>query len=82
VTDRSTWLTFKDRGELKLLVAGDQRLINQYSVMLVNPQRHPQVKSDLATAFIEWLTSPEGQDTIAGYKVGGEQLFFPNYAKP
>lgn len=82
VTDRSTWLTFKDRRELEILAAGDHRLINQYSVMLVNPARHPQVKSELGMAFIEWLTSPEGQDTIAGYKVEGEQLFFPNYAKP
>jgi tungstate transport system substrate-binding protein len=82
LTDRGTWLKFSNRRDLKIVVAGDRRLINQYSVMLVNPVRHPQVKEELGMAFIDWLTSPDGQAAIAGYKVAGEQLFFPNYAKP
>jgi tungstate transport system substrate-binding protein len=82
LTDRSTWLIFEDHRNLKIVVEGDQRLINQYSVILVNPALHPQVKSDPGTAFIEWVTSRDGQDTIASYKVKSEQLFFPNYARP
>jgi tungstate transport system substrate-binding protein len=77
-TDRGTWLAFRNRGELTILVAGDQRLFNQYGVMLVNPARHPHVKKDLGQAFVEWVISPEGQQTIATYKIGGEQLFYPN----
>jgi tungstate transport system substrate-binding protein len=79
LTDRATWLKFNDGRALKIVVSGDPRLMNQYAVILVNPALHPKVKSDLGTAFIEWLTSREGQDTIASYKVEGEQVFFPNY---
>jgi tungstate transport system substrate-binding protein len=78
LTDRGTWLSFNNRGELGLLVQGDPRLFNQYGVMLVNPARHPYVKKDLGQAFIEWLVSPSGQAAIAAYKIGGEQLFFPD----
>jgi tungstate transport system substrate-binding protein len=79
LTDRGTWLNFKNRGELTILVEGDQRLFNQYGVMLVNPQKHPHVKVAEGRAFIDWITSKEGQDAIAAYKINGEQLFFPNY---
>ncbi len=78
LTDRGTWLNFKNRGELAVLVQGDQRLFNQYGVMVVNPARHAHVKADLAQAFGDWVVSPAGQAAIAGYKIGGEQLFFPN----
>ncbi|MFN0299464.1 MAG: extracellular solute-binding protein [Burkholderiales bacterium] len=78
LADRSTWLAFKNRGELTVLVEGDQRLFNQYGVMLVNPARHPHVKKDLGQQFVDWIVSPEGQQAIAGYKINGEQLFFPN----
>ena len=78
LTDRGTWLSFKNRGELAIAVEGDQRLFNQYGVMLVNPARHPHVKKEMGEAFIHWLISPEGQKAIAEYKIGGEQLFFPN----
>jgi tungstate transport system substrate-binding protein len=78
LTDRATWLAFRNRGELVALVEGDRRLFNQYGVILVNPARHAHVKKDMAQAFIDWLVSPEGQQAIAGYKVGGDQLFFPN----
>jgi tungstate transport system substrate-binding protein len=77
LTDRGTWLSFKNRGELAVIVEGDQRLFNQYGVMLVSPARHPHVKKVEGMAFIDWLTSREGQSAIAGYKIGGEQLFFP-----
>jgi len=77
-TDRGTWLSFKNRGELVIVVEGDQRLFNQYGVMLVNPARHSHVKKDLGQAFVEWVISPEGQKTIAAYKIGVDQLFFPN----
>lgn len=77
--DRGTWLNFKNRADLDILVEGDVRLFNQYGVMLVNPERHKHVKVADAKAFIDWLTSREGQAAIAGYKIGGEQLFFPNY---
>jgi len=79
---RGTWLSFKNRADLKILVEGDKRLFNQYGVMLVNPERHPNVKRAWGQAFIDWLTSPTGQQTIAGYKIAGEQLFFPNYKPP
>jgi len=78
LSDRGTWISFKNRGELAVAVEGDKRLFNQYGVMLVNPARHPNVKKDLGQAFVDWVISPEGQKTIAGYKIGGEQLFFPN----
>lgn len=77
-TDRGTWLSFKNRGELIVLVEGDQRLFNQYGVMLVNPARHAHVKKELGQAFVDWVVSAEGQQTIAGYKIGGESLFVPN----
>ena len=78
LADRGTWLSFKNRGELTILVEGDRRLFNQYGVMLVNPQKHPNVKKDLGQTFVDWLISPRGQATIAAYKIDGEQLFFPN----
>ena len=79
LTDRATWAAFRDRRHLRIIVDGDPRLINQYSVLLVNPARYPQVKSTLGMAFIAWLTSTEGQDMIASYKLGGQQVFFPDY---
>ena len=81
LTDRGTWLNFKNRGELAILVEGDQKLFNPYGVMLVNPAKHPHVKKADGLVFIDWLTSPEGQGVIAGYKIGGEQLFFPDAKK-
>jgi tungstate transport system substrate-binding protein len=78
LSDRGTWLSFKNRARLTIVVQGDRRLFNQYGVMLVNPQKHPNVKAQLAQAFVDWLISPAGQDAIAGYRVNGEQLFFPN----
>ena len=81
LSDRATWLTFKNRGDLVILVQGDPKLFNQYGVMLVNPAKYPQVKKAEGQAFIDWLISKDGQDTIASYKVGGEQLFFPNAKK-
>jgi tungstate transport system substrate-binding protein len=78
LTDRGTWLSFKNRGDLIVAVEGDKKLFNQYGVMLVNPQKHPNVKKDLGQAFIDWLISPEGQKAIADYKINGEQLFYPN----
>jgi tungstate transport system substrate-binding protein len=78
LSDRGTWLSFKNKGELAVLTEGDKRLFNQYSVMLVNPEKHPTVKAKDGQAFVDWLISPKGQETIANYKVGGEQLFFPN----
>lgn len=80
-TDRGTWLSFKNRGDLVIVVEGDTKLFNQYGVMLVNPTKHPHVKRDLGQAFIDWIVSPEGQTAIAGYKIDGQQLFFPNYRK-
>jgi tungstate transport system substrate-binding protein len=82
LADRGTWLSFKNRGELVVLVEGDWRLFNQYGVMLVNPAKHPHVKQAEGQAFVEWVLSDEGQQAIASYKVGGEQLFFPNARKP
>jgi len=78
LADRGTWLNFKNRDDLVILVEGDQRLFNQYGVMVVNPAKHPHVKKDLAQAFADWVVSPAGQAAIAGYKIGGEQVFFPN----
>ena len=77
-TDRGTWLAFKNRGELVIAVEGDRRLLNQYGVMLVNPAKHAHVKKEFGQAFIDWIVSAEGQQTIAAYKIGGDQLFFPN----
>jgi tungstate transport system substrate-binding protein len=79
LADRGTWLAFKNRGDLAILVEGDQKLFNQYGIMLVNPAKHAHVKQDLGNAFISWVVSPAGQKAIAEYKIGGEQLFFPNY---
>jgi len=78
LADRGTWLAFKNRGDLTIVVQGDKRLFNQYGVMLVNPAKHPSVKKDLGQAFIDWVISPEGQKVIADYKINGEQLFYPN----
>jgi tungstate transport system substrate-binding protein len=78
LTDRATWISFKNRGDLAILVEGDQRLFNQYGVILVNPGKHQHVKKDLGQAFIDWVVSSDGQQAIAAYKIGGEQLFFPN----
>jgi len=78
LADRGTWLTFKDRGDLTILVEGDPRLINQYGVIVVNPTRNPQARREFAQAFADWLLFQEGQKTIASFRVGGEQLFFPN----
>jgi len=82
LTDRGTWLSFKNRGDLKVLVEGDKTLFNQYGVMVVNAERHPHVKAALAQGFADWITSPAGQAAIAGYRIGGEQLFFPNAPRP
>jgi tungstate transport system substrate-binding protein len=81
LTDRGTWLSFKNRGELVVLVEGDTRLFNQYGVMVVNPARHPQVKVAEAQKFVDWIVSPAGQAAIASYRIGGEQLFFPNASR-
>jgi tungstate transport system substrate-binding protein len=78
LADRGTWLSFKNRAELVVLVEGDTRLFNQYGVMLVNPAKHTHVKKDLGRKFIDWLVSPAGQASIAAYRIEGEQLFFPN----
>ena len=78
LSDRGTWLNFKNRGQLTIVVQGDKRLFNQYGVMLVNPAKHPTVKKDLGQKFIDWLVSPRGQQVIASYNIGGEPLFFPN----
>ncbi len=81
LADRGTWLNFKNRGELAILVEGDTRLFNQYGVIAVNPAKHPHVKAADAQKFVDWVVSPAGQGVIAGYKIGGEQLFFPNATK-
>jgi tungstate transport system substrate-binding protein len=82
LSDRGTWISFKNRGDLAVAVEGDNRLFNQYGVILVNPQKHPHVKQALGQAFIDWLISPEGQKIIADYKIGGQQLFFPDATIP
>jgi len=82
ISDRGTWLAFKNRGDLAILVEGDKRLNNQYGVMLVNPDKHPSVKKELGQTFVDWLISPAGQKAIAEYKINGEQLFFPNAGQP
>jgi tungstate transport system substrate-binding protein len=78
LADRGTWLNFKNRADLAVLVEGDTRLFNQYGVMVVNPAKHPHVKADTAQKFVDWVTSAPGQASIAGYKIGGESVFFPN----
>ncbi len=82
LSDRGTWLNFGNRRDLVIVVEGDRRLFNQYGVMLVNPARHPAVKADLGQRLINWLISPEGQATVAGYRINGEQLFFPDVDRP
>jgi len=82
LADRGTWLAFKNRGELTILVEGDKRLFNQYGVMLVDPEKHPNVKKELGQQFIDWLVSQTGQKAIADYKINGEQLFYPNAGDP
>jgi tungstate transport system substrate-binding protein len=81
LADRGTWLNFKNRADLGVLVEGDKRLFNQYGVMVVNPAKHPQVKVADAQKFVDWVISPVGQNVLAAYKIGGEQLFFPNANK-
>jgi tungstate transport system substrate-binding protein len=81
LSDRGTWISFKNRGDLDIVVEGDKRLFNQYGVMLVNPEKFPSVKKELGQAFVDWLISGEGQAVIAGYKIDGQQLFFPNAEK-
>ena len=78
LADRGTWLNFKNRGELAILVEGDEKLFNQYGVIVVNPEKHPHVKAAEAQKFVDWVISQDGQNAIANYRIGGEQLFFPN----
>jgi tungstate transport system substrate-binding protein len=80
LSDRGTWLSFKNKGDLQIAVEGDERLFNQYGIILVNPAKHPSVKRELGQAFIDWVVSPDGQQAIRDYKIGGQQLFFPNAA--
>jgi tungstate transport system substrate-binding protein len=78
LSDRATWINYKNKGDLQILVEGDKRMFNQYGVMLVNPAKHPSIKKDLGQQFIDWLVSSDGQKAIADYKINGEQLFYPN----
>jgi tungstate transport system substrate-binding protein len=82
LSDRGTWLSFRNKRDLVVVVEGDKRLFNQYGIMLVNPQKHPSVKKELGQQFIDWLISPGGQAAIAAYKINGEQLFYPNASDP
>jgi tungstate transport system substrate-binding protein len=82
LSDRGTWIHYKNKGDLAILVEGDKRMFNQYGVMLVNPEKHPNVKKELGQQFIDYLISPEGQKDIANYKINGEQLFYPNANEP
>jgi tungstate transport system substrate-binding protein len=82
LSDRGTWIHFKNKGDLAILVEGDKRMFNQYGVMLVNPEKHPNVKKELGQQFIDYLISPQGQEDIANYKIDGEQLFYPNASDP
>ena len=82
ISDRGTWISFKNQADLVIAVEGDKRLFNQYGVMLVNPAKHPHVKKELGQQFVDWLVSPEGQKAIADYKIDGQQLFFPNADTP
>ena len=81
LSDRGTWISFRNRADLDIIVEGDKRLFNQYGIMLVNPDKYPHVKRDLGQAFVDWLISPDGQTAIAGYKIDGQQLFFPDAEK-
>jgi tungstate transport system substrate-binding protein len=81
LSDRGTWISFRNRADLAIIVEGDKRLFNQYGVMLVNPDKYPHVKKELGQAFVDWLISPDGQTAIAGYKIDGQQLFFPDAEK-
>jgi len=81
LSDRGTWISFQNKGDLEIVVEGDKRLFNQYGVMLVNPDKYPHVKKEDGQAFVDWLISPDGQATIANYKINGQQLFFPNARK-
>jgi tungstate transport system substrate-binding protein len=82
LSDRGTWIHFKNKADLQILVEGDRRMFNQYGVILVNPAKHPNVKKELGQEFIDWLISPDGQKTISNYKIEGEQLFYPNASDP
>ncbi len=82
ISDRGTWISFKNKGDLEIAVEGDKRLFNQYGVMLVSPAKHPSVRREWGQALIDWLVSPEGQQAIAGYKIDGQQLFYPNAGDP
>jgi len=82
LSDRGTWINFKNKGDLEILVQGDKRMFNQYGVMLVNPQKCPNVKAQLGQQFVDWIVSPDGQKTIANYKIDGEELFYPNANDP
>ncbi|HEX7887986.1 MAG TPA: extracellular solute-binding protein [Ramlibacter sp.] len=82
LADRGTWLSFRNRGDLQVLVEGDRRLFNQYGVMIVSPRKHPHVKAAEAQKFVDWVTSPAGQQAIAAYRIEGQQLFFPNAGTP
>jgi tungstate transport system substrate-binding protein len=81
LSDRGTWISFKNRGDLEISIEGDKRLFNQYGVILVNPEKFPSVKKELGQTFVDWLVSAEGQAAIAGYKIDGQQLFFPDAEK-
>jgi tungstate transport system substrate-binding protein len=78
LSDRGTWISFKNKGDLEIVVEGDRRLFNQYGIILVNPEKHPSVKKELGQAFIDWVVSVEGQEAIRAYQIEGKQLFFPN----
>ena len=78
MTDRATWIAFGNKGDYEIAVEGDPKLFNQYGIILVNPEKHPNVKADLGQRFVDWVISPEGQAAIADFKVDGQQLFFPN----
>jgi tungstate transport system substrate-binding protein len=78
LSDRGTWLSFRNRADLAIVVEGDKRLFNQYGIMLVNPRKHPNVKEEMGQVFVDWVISSEGQHAIAEYKIDGQQLFFPN----
>jgi tungstate transport system substrate-binding protein len=79
LADRGTWISFKNKGDLEIVVEGDKALFNQYGIMLVNPAKHPAVKKDLGQAFVDWIVSAEGQNAIRSYRIDGQQLFFPNF---
>ena len=82
LSDRGTWLHFENKGDLEIVVQGDKRMFNQYGVILVNPQKCPNVQAQLGEQFVDWLVSPDGQKTIADYKIDGERLFYPNANDP